>query len=38
LIDDVGDLFHELMSGLLTIQVGVRVDGDSETTTVAINK
>jgi hypothetical protein len=37
-IDDVGDLFHELMSGLLKIQVGVHVDGDSETTTDGIKK
>jgi hypothetical protein len=38
LIDDVGDLFHELMSGLVKIQFGVHVDGDFETTTDAIKK
>jgi hypothetical protein len=37
-IDDVGDLFRELKLRFLKIQVGVHVDGDSETTTDAIKK
>jgi hypothetical protein len=37
-IDDVADLFLELMSRLVMIQVGGLVDGDSETTTDAIKK
>ncbi len=36
MIDDVGDLFCELMSRLVMIQVDGHVDGDSETTTNVI--
>jgi hypothetical protein len=38
MIDDVGDLFRKLKLLFLKIQVGGHADGDSETTTDAINK
>jgi hypothetical protein len=38
MIDDVGNLFRKLKLPFLKIQVGGHADGDSETTTDAIEK